>query len=635
MRRWLVIWAFLLVTAVGVALRTMETLRWYPTQMAGPMHSPLPLELARVLPAIAWVAAGGVLAALRPRNALGWMFLAFATVQSFATTARTVEMVVPGEPARVADELSNVVFWALLSVVLALYPDGRPPTRRWRLPIAAAAAGIVLIFVFDLTESHWQRWHLGFLGDVIALTLLMPGTLTIVIGTLVRWNRAVYPYRQQLGWFLMGLVGPFTLSNIAVIGGFYAIASVIFTPLLFMPIAVAVGVLHYRVLDVRAVLRRGLVYGALTVLVIGIYFFLTAALASALGRAFPGVLAGVVVAVVLLPARDWIQRGVDRLVYGARRDPLRAFNDLGRSVAVTDHSGLLPTAVAAVAASVQAEGATVLSPDGRTLARTGAHPADHVAFPLRFGGSDIGELRVAKPAAGEPYSKADRRLLTALAAQLAVVASATELTEALEAERNRVVEATRDERDRLRRDLHDGLGPSLAGMSLGLQALTGMVPEAPAATLVERLRAETDVAVRDIRRIIDGLRPSILDTVGLTQAIERHAGTLDAALPVDVTAGELPALASDVETAAYRIVTEALTNVARHAHAHRASVVISASDALHIAISDDGHGIGEASRAGVGLTSMRRRAESLGGGFAVRTDKAGTTVTATLPLRRA
>ncbi|GID31521.1 ATP-binding protein [Paractinoplanes brasiliensis] len=634
MRRWLLIAAFVLVTVVGVAFRTVETLQWHPTQPPGVFHSPLALELAKVLPAVAWSAAGCALAVLRPRNTLGWLFLAFGAVQAFATTHRTLTVYRPTDPpetlaTRIADMFSNVTVWGLLTVVLALYPDGRLPSRRWRVPMAAAIAGLVLMAAYDVGD-----WDLGFL-DVLIQVLLMSATAMILIGTIRRWHRAVYPYRQQLGWFLMGLAGAFALNNFAAIGGFYALGNALFTPLLIMPIAVAFGVLHYRLLDVRVVLRRGLVYGALTVLVFGVYLLLTAVFTSALGRVFPGVLAGMIVAAGLLPARDWIQRGVDRLIYGARLDPLRALNDLGKSVATTDQSGLLPTAVAAVAASVQAEGATVISPDGRTLARTGIDVDSHVAFPLRFGGREIGELRIATPQAGEHYSTADRRLLTALAAQLAVVASATELTEALETERNRVVEATRNERDRLRRDLHDGLGPSLAGMSLGLQALTSMVPAAPAARLVERLRAETDVAVKDIRRIIDGLRPSVLDTIGLAQAIQRHAGALNATLPVEVNADGLPTLTPDVETAAYRIVTEALTNVARHAHAHHARVAISASDALHIAVSDDGRGIHPTSSAGVGLTSMRRRAEALGGGFAVRTDDAGTTITATLPLRRA
>jgi signal transduction histidine kinase len=170
-------------------------------------------------------------------------------------------------------------------------------------------------------------------------------------------------------------------------------------------------------------------------------------------------------------------------------------------------------------------------------------------------------------------------------------------------------------------------------MSLGLQALSGMVGDATAGELVRRLRAETDTAVRDIRRIIDGLRPTVLDTAGLTQAVQRHAGTLDSALPVDVNAGSLPVLAPDVEVTAYRIITEALTNAARHAHARHASVTISADEVLHIAVTDDGCGIApDHASTGVGLSSMRRRAESLGGGLAVHSTDGGTTVTATLPL---
>jgi signal transduction histidine kinase len=349
----------------------------------------------------------------------------------------------------------------------------------------------------------------------------------------------------------------------------------------------------------------------------------------------PAAVAAALVAVGLAPVRDRLQRAADRLVYGARHDPLQALAELSDNLEASDRLDPVPAALATITAAVRADGAVIISPEGEPLARAGEEPARYLALPLGFGGTEIGELRVAQPPGGGRYTGANLRLLRALAAQLALVVSANQLTEALEAERIRVVTATRDERDRLRRDLHDGLGPSLTGMSLGLQALPGMInePSGPAVALVQRLREETDTAVRDIRRIIDGLRPTVLDTAGLTQAVERHAGTLDATLPVDVTADGLPVLAPDVEVAAYRIIAEALTNAARHAHAQHASVTISADESLHIAVSDDGCGIAtDPATRGVGLSSMRRRAEALGGGLDIHSTDGGTTVTATLPL---
>jgi signal transduction histidine kinase len=405
--------------------------------------------------------------------------------------------------------------------------------------------------------------------------------------------------------------------------------------MLIIPIGVAAGVLRQHFLGIPVVLRRGLVYAALTALVYNVY--LPVAVAAGLPAARQPMFAVVVAAVVvgLARVRDRLRRAAIRLVYGARRSPLDALAELSDGVAENNHLELVPAAVAAVAAAVGADGAVLVTPDGHVLARAGQEPDRYLALSLRFGSAEIGELRVSNPSNGEVYSEIEVRLLTALATQLAVVVSAVELTESLEAERSRVVTATRDERDRLRRDLHDGLGPSLAGVSLGLQALAGQVgdPDTPTGALVQRLRSGTDTAVHDIRRIIDGLRPTVLDTVDLNQAVERHASSLGSALPVEVTVASLPGLPPDIEVAAYRIITEALTNAARHAHARHAQVTITADEALHIAVSDDGCGIPAAvTTAGVGLSSMRQRAEALGGGLAVDSTGGGTTITATLPL---
>ncbi|NMO53964.1 GAF domain-containing protein [Actinoplanes sp. TBRC 11911] len=595
-------------------------------------------QLISTLPALGWTVSGGVLAGRRPRNALGWLFLACGLLLSGALLLGAAGRSYLDDTSwqlELALTLGFVPLLAVPTVILALYPDGRLPARWWSWPVGVAIAGIVLLCGIPVL--------LPGVADPARRLLVFPiaaATATIVVATFVRWRRAVYPYRQQLAWFagcgvvsyVCYVLAGFAYASLRIQG--LALVVLLTDPMLVIPIGVAVGVLRYHLLGIKAVLRRGLVYGTLTVLVVTVYFLVTAGLGTVLDdKPLPGVVAAAIVAAGLAPARDRLQRAADRLVYGARRDPLQALAELSDSVAA-DRLDPVPAAVATVITAVRATGAVIIAPDRKVLARAGAEPERYLALPLRFGGAEIGELRVAEPAEGR-YSQDDLRLLTALAAQLAVVISATDLTEALEAERVRVVTATRDERDRLRRDLHDGLGPSLTGMSLGLQALSGMLSNGAAGdagALVQRLRAETDTAVRDIRRIIDGLRPTVLDTAGLTQAVQRHAGTLDAALPVDVRAGTLPVLAPDVEVTAYRIITEALTNAARHAHARQARVTIDADEALHIAVSDDGCGIDADRTEGVGLSSMRRRAEALGGGLAVHSGDGGTTVTATLPL---
>jgi signal transduction histidine kinase len=245
------------------------------------------------------------------------------------------------------------------------------------------------------------------------------------------------------------------------------------------------------------------------------------------------------------------------------------------------------------------------------------------------------------PRRGEPtVTAADARLLEALAPHLAVVLRSRRLTEDLAHERERVVAATLAERERLRRDLHDGLGPSLSGIALGLEAADQALASDPAIArdLMARSRAEAEGAVREIRRVIDGLRPSALDRYGLPEAVREIASGLglgrlggpDFSLEVD----DLPTLAAPVEEAAYRIVAESLTNVVRHSGARTCSVRLARSDGeLYVAIEDDGDGMRESHGAGVGLESMRRRAFEIGGRVSFKVARPhGTLVSAILPL---
>jgi signal transduction histidine kinase len=326
--------------------------------------------------------------------------------------------------------------------------------------------------------------------------------------------------------------------------------------------------------------------------------------------------------------RSRLQAAADGFVYGRRGDPVTAVTELGDRVADADEADLLPAVLDTVTAALRAPAAR-LAPPGEP-----AEPGE-VAVPLRVGGRDVGTLCVVERRPGEPFTAGDRRLLAALAPQVAAVVRALELTRSLERERDRVLTATHAERDRIRRDLHDGLGPSLAGISLGVQAVQVHLGE-QADPLLTRLRDEVDAAVGEVRRILDGLRPAALDDVGFVAAVRRHADALAPSVPVRVTAEELPPLPPDVETAAYRIAQEALTNVARHAGARSAEVGLRARDGrLEVAVADDGAGFapGADGAVGVGLDSMRTRARAVGGELTVTSGPEGTRVVAGLPLQ--
>jgi signal transduction histidine kinase len=246
-------------------------------------------------------------------------------------------------------------------------------------------------------------------------------------------------------------------------------------------------------------------------------------------------------------------------------------------------------------------------------------------------------------------------LLEDLARQAEVAVHAVRLTADLQRSRERLVTTREEERRRLRRDLHDGIGPTLTGLALQLNAVRKLVvrnrPQDAAQTLA-RLEQRTEDTIAEMRRLIYGLRPPALDDLGLIPSIRQQAqsqGMVD--LPVSTKADEqrenrpvfsmeapeeLPPLPAAVEVACYRIAQEAITNVARHAQAKACRVHLSVdrrAGVLEVEITDDGAGVPEVRVAGVGLSSMRERAEELGGTLAVEPGpEGGTCVLARLPL---
>jgi signal transduction histidine kinase len=278
--------------------------------------------------------------------------------------------------------------------------------------------------------------------------------------------------------------------------------------------------------------------------------------------------------------------------------------------------------------------------DLEPVAIYGRVEGEPLAVPLVYQAEPIGRLLLGPRGPGEPFSPADRRLLGDLAGPVAMAASAVQLTTDLQRSRQRLVTALEEERRRLRRDLHDGLGPTLAGVTLEIGAARD---PAAADALLARLQAETKAATAEIRRVVYGLRPPALDELGLVGAIREEANRFAAAEQADAAAlvvsvqapEDLDGLPAAVEVAAYRITLEALTNVARHAHARHCTIHLTVHDELEVAVTDDGSGLPADYHAGVGLTSLRERAAELGGTCTVASvATGGTAVRANLPIWR-
>ncbi len=608
--------------------------------------------------ALSWAAIGAVLAWLRPRNPLGPLMLGVGFVTQLSTTEEALAQVGafgalnPASPwshrptGMLLSLIAGLALYVMLGLLPALYPFGRLPGRLWRWPAGVIVLGAALMQLQWFSDNRSTTMQpsppTSELVQTIPMAVYLLGILAVWVLSIVRLTRSVYPERQQLMWLFVSVVvvivtlfaGESTLEYwVQLIG------------LSFLPVAIGIGIVRYRLLGIETVLRRGLVYGTLTTLIVAVYAGVSAIAGARLtGAALPAVVAAALVAVGLNPLRIRLQRMVDRLLYGQRSDPVRAVADLGHRLAGANDNDLIAVLLAGVQNTVRAAAVRIQHNDGTPLGLAG----DEALFDgangqgagfsveLKVGGDAIGRLDVAGRRPGERYSGQDRLLLNAVAPQVAVVVRALQLTTELEREREAVAAATGRERDRLRRDFHDGLGPSLTGVGLGLEALSDALESgdgiaAQKITLV--LREEMQSTVTQVRRILADLRPAALVGGSLATAIERQISLLAAPIPIDLQIASLPQLAPEVEKTTYLVTAEAITNVLKHAHANRARIEVYVdAGQLVVRVSDDGVGLQGAEGQGVGLESMRSRAAALGGECGISTTTAGTTVTMSIPI---
>jgi signal transduction histidine kinase len=386
------------------------------------------------------------------------------------------------------------------------------------------------------------------------------------------------------------------------------------------------------------VVARALAWLLLSAAALAAYVALVAVLDTVVSRAFGrSAFAPVVVAVLLAPLLPRLQREVERWMYGDRRDPARVAGRLGEHLAAGDERGLQGV-VGALRSALRFPWAAVADGTG-VLAEDGERPEHVATLPLSYAGTEVGVLEIGLRPGERDLPGVDASTLRLVAAPLAVAVGALRLSADLQASRGRLVAAREEERRRLRRDLHDGLGPALTGVALSADAAANFLDADPdrSRELLTGLREHVRGTIADVRRLVDDLRPPALDEVGLVGAIQQRADQLrlradGSSLAVRLVAPEdLPPLPAAVEVAAYRIATEALVNVARHADATSAEVRVRCNGALEVEVTDDG-GHGGPWEPGVGLSSMRERADEVGGTVEVGPSGHGGRVHASFPL---
>jgi signal transduction histidine kinase len=555
----------------------------------------------------------------------------------------------------------GVTTFGCLTLLLYVFPDGtfRPRWTRW------PACAVVLLTPLSGLEGPVNpgTWPTPVVAPLsIALGLVIP--LYAQVHRYRRVSSAVQ--RQQTKWVALSIV-------LLVLGTLPVVATSWFLPevtgpgvaglrfhlvsnlwlvllTLLVPIAVALSVLRLRLWDVDPLLSRTLVYGVLTLLVGGTYVAVSGALSAAFRSpdnvVFSLVAAGTVAA-LFEPVRRRLQRAVGRLVYGEPEEPHAAVRRLThrlegpqelpvvlRTIARTVREALRVPCVAVEPVGADGRRGTTVTDPPDTAA-----PATAVRLRLVCRDEPVAWLAVAPRAPGEPFSPRDQHLLDELAGHAATAVYAVRAAADLQRAHERLVTAGHEERRRLRRQLHDELGPMLATLTMELDVAAEVITEDPeqGRELVTDVRGEVKETITLVRSLAYGLYPPVLDELGLPSAVREKARSLleNEGVTLDVHLSErFPALPAATEVAAYLIAVEAMTNVQRHARARRCRLcLVRSGQWLEIEVTDDGAGLPHGAPAGVGVHAMRERAQELGGTLTItQASPRGTRVLARLPL---
>lgn len=665
---WSLVALYLSLGAIGLTLQLLSNTSY--TNIAFPV-------LLIIIPLIGiWPVVGALIISRHPHHPVGWLLsvgLLSAAFDMFFSGYVSYDSHVY---AGALPGLTIALIWlkwsgfpfatTAFTLMILLFPEGRPPSPFWRtvawtavgtllfyLPVQAMEPGAVDPFTgiflnnpLGVSPSLWALlkpfWLLG-------LALLALCNLAAVISLVLRLRRATGDKRQQFKWLIIPAAGFFTSIPLTAVGlietntPVLGIAIALALPSVAgMVVATAFAIFKYRLYDIDLLINRTLVYGSLTMLVVGIYVLIVGALGTffqAQGNLVIALLATGIVAVLFQPLRERLQRGVNRLIFGIRDDPIEALSQLGRQLETAlPPNAVLPVLVETVAQTLKLPYVAIqlpLNDEDTVAAAYGEQVQESAHFPLVYQGENVGQLVVALRSPGSSFSPGEMRLLRNVARQASAAVHAVQLMADLRRSRQQLVTAREEERLRLRRDLHDGLGPALASIVWQADSARDLLYTDPseAEQLLESSIEQAQSALDDIRRLVYGLRPPALDELGLLGALEQATRQHQQTMVTIEAPALLPSLPAAVEVAVYRIVQEALKNAVEHGRADHCLVSLALGGNLCLTIDDDGLGLPDIVTAGIGLISMRERAEELGGTFKIRPRlQGGTKVEVSLPM---
>lgn len=644
-----------------------------------------PLVVIALVVGLLWMVTGSLIVSRQPRNAAGWIFLAIGVALPASGLANTLAVTgVKTDPGSVPlvglwavlNEYSFLPV-ALLPLLFLLFPDGRPPTPRWRWAERALFTGLAIAIVgFALSPGPLNNLvESGILyanpigiaafsgvSDVmtgIGVVISLIAGFSTVFAVRGRFKRSAGEERQQLRWlvfvattagvlfvvvFGFGLVAGDAIDQAT--GGFPIVPvglALLASVIAFgVPGAYLVAIFRYGLWDLDVVVRKTVVVGAMTLFITAVYALIVGLGSQLSDSSALSFLAAAVLAVGFQPARDRARKLADRLVYGKRATPYEVLAEfsgrVGEAYAAED---VLPRMAQILAAGAGAESAAVWLKSAHEMRPTAVFPPDATppenlpqdAFEVLHQGELLGALSVLMPAS-DPMTPGKERLVRDLASQAGLVLRNVRLIEELRASRQRLVAAQDEERRKLERNIHDGAQQQLVALAVKLRLADTLMERDPtkAHELMTQLQGETIGALEDLRDLARGIYPPLLADKGLPSALEAQARK--AAVPTTVSADGVGRYTQDVEAAVYFSCLEAMNNIAKYADASSASVALTQSNGrLTFVVMDDGRGFDpHATGYGTGLQGIADRLDAIGGTLSIASRAgAGTTISGTVP----
>ena len=646
--------------------------------------------------AIIWAVTGSLIVSRQPTNWAGWIFevgAVSASVGAFSFpyvlySVKVASNHLPGEAAVATIGEYALTFAALIPLLVLFFPDGHPPSARWRWVTRVLLAGFAIALVtYALTPGPLNSLVEGGIlyanpigldafaegrpgNGLVALGtfMILGASLATVVAVWKRFRRSTGEERQQMRWLVA--TATFAGIGLAAILLFFPIGlilganeesfpewlwAVFFIPTVLsifigIPLAYLVAIFRYRLWDLDVVVKKTVAFGVVaTGLTLLVMVALLALPATAVGSGLTGweyglLLVGVAIGLLFGPLRRLARRLADRIVYRKRATPyevLTSFSDrMGETYSIED---VLPRMVQVLASGTGATSARVLlqvGTDVREVARWPDEPdptgVEHIV-PVVHLGEEMGALSVTMPA-NDPLNPSKDKLISDLAAQAGLVLRNVRLIEDLRGSRQRLVAAQDEERRKIERNLHDGAQQQLVALAVQLKLARAMIDRDPikAGEMLNSLEGSASDALEDLRDLARGIYPPLLADRGLATALQTQARR--SSVPVDVDAENVGRYPQDVEAAVYFCTLEALNNVAKYAQATHADVKLTRSNGtLVFEVRDDGVGFdASATTPGTGLQGMADRLEAIGGVFLVESSPGhGTTVTGRVPSSEA